>query len=78
MAHNTSALYKCQAYTQLPRHKPRIANIFVQKDFIGGCDIVVSMHQNGDLAELLEKEGVLAPPEPESSESASSPGSPTS
>lgn len=43
----------------------------IQKEFIGGCDILVSMHQNGELAELLDKKDVLAPPEEEDSNRAS-------
>jgi len=35
----------------------------MQNEFVGGCDIVVSMHQNGELGEFLEKEGVLLPVE---------------
>ncbi|KAH0548060.1 hypothetical protein GP486_008200, partial [Trichoglossum hirsutum] len=35
-------------------------NLYVNKDFIGGCDILVSMHQNGELAKLLEDAKVLA------------------
>jgi monothiol glutaredoxin len=31
----------------------------VNKNFVGGCDILVSMHQNGELAKLLEDEKVL-------------------
>ncbi|KAF8477127.1 glutaredoxin [Kalaharituber pfeilii] len=42
---------------------PTIPQLYINKEFIGGCDILVSMHQNGELAELLEKEGVLAPEE---------------
>lgn len=50
-------------------HDPQL---YVNKEFIGGCDILVSMHQSGELAELLEKEQVLAPPEetPEGGEKA--------
>ena len=39
---------------------PTIPQLYVNKTFVGGCDILVSMHQNGELASLLEKEGVLA------------------
>ncbi|CRK17227.1 hypothetical protein BN1723_002386 [Verticillium longisporum] len=35
-------------------------SLYVDKEFVGGCDIVVSMHQNGDLAKLLEEKKVLA------------------
>ncbi|KAI5778265.1 glutaredoxin-related protein [Geopyxis carbonaria] len=40
---------------------PTIPQLYINKEFVGGCDILVSMHQNGELADLLEKEGVLAP-----------------
>lgn len=40
---------------------PTIPQLYVNKEFLGGCDILVAMHQSGELAELLEKEGVLAP-----------------
>ncbi|KAL2758283.1 hypothetical protein ACRALDRAFT_2040509 [Sodiomyces alcalophilus JCM 7366] len=38
---------------------PTIPQLYVDKEFIGGCDILVSMHQNGDLAKLLEEKKVL-------------------
>lgn len=28
---------------------------------MGGCDIIVAMHQNGELAKLLEDKKVLVP-----------------
>jgi monothiol glutaredoxin len=37
----------------------------VDKEFIGGCDIIVDMHQNGELAKILEEKKVLAPAESE-------------
>ncbi|KAI5845006.1 monothiol glutaredoxin-5, mitochondrial precursor [Morchella snyderi] len=51
---------------------PTIPQLYVNKEFIGGCDIIVTMHQSGELADLLEKEQVLAPPEdtPEGGEKA--------
>ena len=45
---------------------PTIPQLYVDKEFIGGCDILVSMHQDGSLAKLLEEKKVLAPSEPES------------
>jgi len=42
---------------------PTIPQLYVNKEFIGGCDILVSMHQSGELEDLLEKEKVLVPPE---------------
>ncbi|KAH0544708.1 hypothetical protein FGG08_001213 [Glutinoglossum americanum] len=38
---------------------PTIPQLYVDKNFIGGCDILVSMHQNGELAKLLEDAKVL-------------------
>jgi len=34
---------------------PTIPQLYVNGEFIGGCDIVTSMHQNGELAEVLEE-----------------------
>ncbi|KAH8911820.1 glutaredoxin [Coniochaeta sp. PMI_546] len=42
---------------------PTIPQLYVDKEFVGGCDILVSMHQNGELAKLLEEKKVLAPAE---------------
>jgi len=42
---------------------PTIPQLYVDKEFVGGCDILVSMHQNGELAKLLEEKRVLAPAE---------------
>lgn len=39
---------------------PTIPQLYVEKEFIGGCDILTSMHQNGELAKLLEEKNVLA------------------
>ncbi|KAI9829383.1 MAG: monothiol glutaredoxin grx5 [Phylliscum demangeonii] len=39
---------------------PTIPQLYVNKNFVGGCDILVSMHQNGELAKMLEDEKVLA------------------
>jgi monothiol glutaredoxin len=38
---------------------PTIPQLYIEKEFVGGCDIVVSMHQNGELAKLLEEKKVL-------------------
>jgi len=42
---------------------PTIPQLYVDKDFVGGCDILVAMHQNGELAKLLEEKKVLVPAE---------------
>ena len=33
---------------------PTIPQIFINGEFIGGCDIVTEMHENGELATLLK------------------------
>lgn len=38
---------------------PTIPQLYVNKEFIGGSDILMSMHQNGELAKLLEENGVV-------------------
>lgn len=38
---------------------PTIPQLYINKEFIGGHDIVVSMSESGELADLLEKEDVL-------------------
>lgn len=38
---------------------PTIPQLYINKEFIGGHDIVVSMSESGELADLLEKEQVL-------------------
>ncbi|KAM3072952.1 monothiol glutaredoxin grx5 [Clarireedia jacksonii] len=46
---------------------PTIPQLYVDKEFVGGCDILVAMHQNGELAKLLEEKKVLVEAEPVSS-----------
>lgn len=41
---------------------PTIPQLYVGGEFIGGCDIVTSMHESGELKELLEE---VAPKEEE-------------
>lgn len=38
---------------------PTIPQLYLDKEFVGGCDILMSMHQNGELAKLLEGKNVL-------------------
>ncbi|KAK7972525.1 hypothetical protein PG988_006659 [Apiospora saccharicola] len=40
---------------------PTIPQLYLEKEFVGGCDILVSMHQDGSLAKMLEEKKVLAP-----------------
>ncbi|EAT87330.1 hypothetical protein HBI56_169670 [Parastagonospora nodorum] len=44
---------------------PTIPQLYVEKEFIGGCDILMSMHQDGSLAKMLEEKGVVVPAEGE-------------
>ncbi|KAL8825837.1 MAG: hypothetical protein Q9191_004165 [Dirinaria sp. TL-2023a] len=38
---------------------PTIPQLYVRNEFVGGCDILMSMHQNGELAKLFEEKDVL-------------------
>ncbi|KAJ5176432.1 uncharacterized protein N7482_002309 [Penicillium canariense] len=38
---------------------PTIPQLYLDKEFVGGCDILMSMHQSGELAKMLEGKGVL-------------------
>lgn len=51
---------------------PTIPQLYVNKEFVGGTDIMMSMHQDGSLAKLLEEQDVLMPAESESDGSSSS------
>lgn len=42
---------------------PTIPQLYVDKEFIGGCDILMTMHQDGSLAKMLEEKGVVVPAE---------------
>ena len=37
---------------------PTIPQLYVQKEFVGGCDIVKEMYETGELAKLLETKGI--------------------
>lgn len=37
---------------------PTIPQVFINGDFIGGCDILLEMHKNGELVEELKKVGI--------------------
>ena len=47
---------------------PTIPQLYVGKEFVGGCDILMSMHQSGELAKVLEEKGVLVPASEEGGE----------
>ena len=37
---------------------PTIPQLYIKKEFIGGCDIVKEMYESGELAKLLETKGI--------------------
>ena len=37
---------------------PTIPQLYVKKEFIGGCDIVKEMYENGELTKLLENKNI--------------------
>lgn len=37
---------------------PTIPQLYVKGEFVGGCDIVREMYENGELAELMEGKGI--------------------
>ena len=37
---------------------PTIPQLYVKKEFIGGCDIVKEMYENGDLKKKLEEKNI--------------------
>ncbi|TPX63078.1 hypothetical protein SpCBS45565_g06897 [Spizellomyces sp. 'palustris'] len=38
---------------------PTIPQVFVKGEFVGGCDILINMHQSGELDQLLRDKGVI-------------------
>ncbi|KAI8640548.1 thioredoxin-like protein [Parasitella parasitica] len=39
---------------------PTIPQVYVKGEFVGGCDILLNMHQSGDLEDLLVKNDIIA------------------
>jgi monothiol glutaredoxin len=37
---------------------PTIPQLYVKKEFIGGCDIVKEMYESGELSKLFESKGI--------------------
>ena len=37
---------------------PTIPQLYVKKEFVGGCDIVKEMYESGELAKLFESKGI--------------------
>ncbi|KAF9474764.1 monothiol glutaredoxin-5 [Pholiota conissans] len=38
---------------------PTVPQVYVNGEFVGGCDILIGMHQSGELETLLENNGVI-------------------
>ncbi len=38
---------------------PTIPQLYIKKEFIGGCDIVKELFENGELKKILENRGVV-------------------
>ena len=45
---------------------PTIPQLYVKEEFVGGCDILMNMHKDGSLADLLTEKGVLVEEQPAS------------
>ena len=41
---------------------PTIPQLYIKKEFVGGCDIVKEMYENGELQELLNNKGIKISP----------------
>ena len=37
---------------------PTIPQLYVKKEFVGGCDIVKEMYENGELKKIFEEKGI--------------------
>ena len=37
---------------------PTIPQLYIKKEFVGGCDIIKEMYENGDLKKVLEDKGI--------------------
>ena len=37
---------------------PTIPQLYIKKEFVGGCDIIKEMYENGELTKLFESKGV--------------------
>lgn len=37
---------------------PTIPQVFINGEFVGGCDILIQMHKSGDLIDELKKVGI--------------------
>ena len=61
--HSVNVLQDPEIRADLPRFSdwPTFPQLFINGEFIGGCDITKEMFQSGELKQLLEDKGVLQP-----------------
>ena len=38
---------------------PTIPQLYIKKEFVGGCDIVKEMYENGELKKILEEKNIV-------------------
>ena len=39
---------------------PTIPQLYIKKEFLGGCDIVKEMYENGELKKILEEKNIVS------------------
>ncbi|EPY53188.1 monothiol glutaredoxin Grx5 [Schizosaccharomyces cryophilus OY26] len=44
---------------------PTIPQLYINGEFVGGCDILMSLHKSGELHKMLKEINALAPTKPE-------------
>ena len=37
---------------------PTIPQLYIKKEFVGGCDIIKEMYENGELKKIMENKGI--------------------
>ena len=52
-AHNVLANEEIRQGIKEYTNWPTIPQVFINGEFVGGCDIVTEMHENGDLKKML-------------------------
>ncbi|HVA54182.1 MAG TPA: Grx4 family monothiol glutaredoxin [Gammaproteobacteria bacterium] len=57
---HVNVLAEPEIRASLPKYSnwPTFPQLFVKGELVGGCDIVVEMHETGDLKKLLDDKGV--------------------
>lgn len=58
----SNSVYKCifTSFLEIKEFSdwPTIPQVYINGEFVGGCDIMLQMHQSGDLIEELKKVGI--------------------